>query len=285
MNTRGLLLAKCLLESGEQVLRAQGPFDAAMALLSLHDGVEFALAATSAQFGVTGVKVEKFEHYWKALPTLCMKIEMDRMNKARVDLKHHLNTPDREDVAEHFRNCRALLGKVAVDYYKLDFESLSLVSIVSDATLRSHLQSAEANLVTDQVREALIECARAWDWIVDRQASLYSQSWLVTYGLPQGMSQAVSERIKAEVVHLHHQIKDLSRVVLAQTFGLNLVEFQFLREILPAIRGKEITFSPGVPDGVSTAMVKRCIELLAKYSIRLLRELGAEKHPAWMPPS
>ena len=38
---------------------------------------------------------------------------MDRTNRARVDLKHHMNTPDSEDAGEHFRNARALLSAIA----------------------------------------------------------------------------------------------------------------------------------------------------------------------------
>lgn len=281
MTTRGLLLAKALIESGEADLRAQGPFAGSIALLSLHDAIEFALAATNEHFSTSGVKVEKFEHYWKALPTLQMKVELDRMNKARVDLKHHRNTPDRDDVEEHYRNGRAFLGKVVLEFYKLDFETLSLVSTLGDGATRKRLEQAEEHADKENISEALIECAHAWSEIRERQSELYSQSWLVSAGLEQGMPLVVDRRIRAEVVHLHHQIRDLSGVMFAQTFGLNLVEYQFLTGILPTVRGTEITFADGLPDAIGVAFVRRCVELLSRYAYRLERELGAAKHPAW----
>jgi len=102
MNTRGLLLSKAMLEAGEAVARAQGPFDSSIGLLLLHDAVECALHITATQAGSPSVKIGAFADYWKAIADLPMKIEMDRMNRARVDLKHHMNTPDRDDVEEHF---------------------------------------------------------------------------------------------------------------------------------------------------------------------------------------
>jgi len=281
MNTRGLLLSKAMLEAGEAVARSQGPFDSSIGLLLLHDAVECALHVTATQAGSPSVKIGAFADYWKAISDLPMKIEMDRMNRARVDLKHHMNTPDRDDVEEHFRNARSLLSKIAFQFYKLDFETLSLVSIVPDDHVRSRLENAERLNGEEKIGEALVECAHARTSMLERQSDLFSQSWLVSAELEAGMPQVVDKRIRAEVVHLHHEIRELSGVVFAQTFGLNLMEYRFLQEVLPALRGTEVTFPAGTPEGVSRKMVQRCIELLARYAIRLDRELSAVKHPAW----
>lgn len=281
MNTRGLLLSKSLLEEGEAALRTQGPFSASIGLLLLHDAIECALHATAAQGGNASVKLGPFADYWKAIPDLPLRIEMDRMNRARVDLKHHMNTPDREDVEEHFRNARALLSAIASKFYSLEFDTLSEVSIVSDSAVRARLENAEHATEADRIGEALAECAHARNLLLERQSELFSQSWLVSAGLEPGMPPAADKRIRAEVAHLHQEIRDLSGVVFAQTFGLNLMDYRLLREILPVIRGTEVTFSPGVPDGISRNMVHRCIQLLARYAIRLDRELSAAKHPSW----
>lgn len=114
-----------------------------------------------------------------------------------------------------------------------------------------------------------------------QQSDLFSQSWLVSAGLEPGMPPSADKRIRAEVAHLHQEIRELSGVVFAQTFGLNLMDYRLLREILPTVRGAEVTFSAGVPDGISQKMVHCCIQLLARYAIRLDRELSAAKHPSW----
>jgi hypothetical protein len=281
MNTRGLLLSKALIEEGEAAMRTQGLFAASIGLLLLHDAVECALHTTVTQAGAKLGKNTSFADYWIAIADLPMKTEMDRMNRARVDLKHHMNTPDRDDIEEHFRNARALLNKIASQFYKLDFETLSEVSIVPDDAVRTRLENAERAAEADRIGEALTECAHARKAMLERQSDLFSQSWLVSPGLEPGMPPAADKRIRAEVAHLHQEIRDLSGVVFAQTFGLNLMDYRLLREILPTIQGTEVTFSAGIPDGVSRKMVQRCIQLLARYAIRLDRELSAAKHPSW----
>jgi hypothetical protein len=281
MNTRGLLLSKVLLEEGEATLRAQGPFSASVGLLLLHDAVECALHATAAQAGSASVKVGPFADYWKAIPDLPLRTEMDRMNRARVDLKHHMNTPDRDDVDEHFRNARALLSTIASKFYSVEFDALSEVTIVPDSAVRARLAAAERANEADRIGEALTECAHARSLMLEQQRALFSQSWLVSAGLEPGMPPAADKRIRAEVAHLHQEIRELSGVVFAQTFGMNLMDYRLLRSILPTIRGAEITFSAGVPDEISQKMVRHCIQLLARYAIRLDRELSAAKHPSW----
>jgi hypothetical protein len=199
MNTRGLLLSKALLEEGEAALRSQGSFSGSIGLLLLHDAVECALHATAAQVGSASVKTGPFAEYWKAIPGLPLRVEMDRMNRARVDLKHHMNTPDRDDVDEHFRNARALLSALASKFYSLEFDTLSEVSLVCDGVVRTRLENAERANEADRLREALTECAHARNSMLERQADLFSQSWLVSAGLEPGMPPAADKRIRAEV--------------------------------------------------------------------------------------
>jgi hypothetical protein len=281
VNTRGLLLSKALLEEGEAALRSSSPFSASIGLLLLHDAVECALHATAAQTGSATVKIGPFADYWKAIADLPFRVEMDRMNRARVDLKHHMNTPDRDDVDEHFRNARALLSTIASKFYGVEFDTLSEVTIVADSAVRARLEAAERANEADRIGEALTECAHAHNLMREQQSALFSQSWLVSAGLEPGMPPAADKRIRAEVAHLHQEIRALSGVVFAQTFGLNLMDYRLLRSILPTIRGTEVTFSAGVPDGISQQMVHRCIQLLARYAIRLDRELSAANHPSW----
>jgi hypothetical protein len=118
MSERQLLLSKAMLMRGESVLQSSGIFDASISLLLLQDAVEMALHAVATKIGAKPPRKAAFEDYWGLIDSagtqfgqLPMKIDMGRMNSARVDLKHHGNHPDRDGVKEHFRNGRAFLGK------------------------------------------------------------------------------------------------------------------------------------------------------------------------------
>ncbi|MEJ0039351.1 MAG: hypothetical protein WDO68_25415 [Gammaproteobacteria bacterium] len=173
MSERQLLLSKAMLMRGEGVLQSSGIFDASISLLLLQDSVEMALHAVATKIGAKPPRKAAFEDYWGLIDSagtqfgqLPMKIDMGRMNSARVDLKHHGNRPDREGVEEHFRNGRAFLGKVTAQYFSpLDFERLSIVSLVADEEIRAQLEAAEGQVKNDDLRAALISCAHAYKLI------------------------------------------------------------------------------------------------------------------------
>ncbi len=90
-----------------------------------------------------------------------MKIDMGRMNSARVDLKHHANHPDRDGVEDHFRNGRAFPGKVTAQYFSpLDFERLSIVSLVQDGEVRARLGVAKGQVKNDDL-PGCVDCVRS----------------------------------------------------------------------------------------------------------------------------
>ncbi len=119
MTEQQLLLSKAMLMRGEGVLQSSGIFDAGIALLLLQDAVEIALHAIATKVEARAARKASFEEYWGLIDSaggrfgqLPMKIDMGRMNSARVDLKHHANLPERDGVEQHFRNGRVFLGKV-----------------------------------------------------------------------------------------------------------------------------------------------------------------------------
>ncbi len=68
---------------------------------------------------------------------------------------------------------------------------------------------------------------------------------------------------------------------LGRTFGMNLIDLQLLKQVLPSIQGEEVTFGPNIEEHTGSQTVERCIALLANYAIRLNHELDANNHPAW----
>lgn len=289
MSERQLLLSKAMLMRGEGVLRSSGVFDAGVALLLLQDAVEMALHAVATKLGARPTRKASFEDYWGMIDAaggqlgqLPMKIDMSRMNSARVDLKHHANHPDRNGVEEHFRNARGFLGKITAQYFSpLDFERLSIVSLVTDEEIRTHLEAAEGHRKNDDLRAALISSAHAYRLIREGQERIFLMSHLVIPGVPAGVDPAIIKQIKDEVAHLRSLIRELATLTLGRAFGLNLIDLQLLQRHLPTIRGTEIAFSPMIEEHVTAQTVERCIFLLANYAIHLIEELGALNNPEW----
>ncbi|MEJ0039350.1 MAG: hypothetical protein WDO68_25405 [Gammaproteobacteria bacterium] len=87
--------------------------------------------------------------------------------------------------------------------------------------------------------------------------------------------------LNAQVGHLRELVSELATITLGRAFGLNLIDLQLLKQVLPTIQGTVITFGPYIEEHTGAQTVERCIELLANYAIRLTEELDANNHPAW----
>jgi hypothetical protein len=286
MSARKLLLAKALLGHAEYVLRAPGPFDHGIALACLQDAIEVAIYAVAAHVGAKATPNTQFQQYWQLIREraagdpareLPMEMELAQLNRARNNFKHHTINPTREDVETYFVNGRAFLGKVSNQFFAIDFDSLSEVELVPQQEVHEHLSEAQKEVRLGDNREALIRCANAWAEMRKEQQQMFMQPVLVTYS---NLQPELEKRLRSEVSHLRSQIDDLSGFVFAGALGLNLMDYRLLRRCLPTIRGTEITFKFD-PQSFDPKQVEHCIALLARYAVRLQRELDAMAHPGW----
>src|SRR5436190_6993444 len=98
-----LAFAKYLLAVGRAQVRQPEPL-AAAGLLALHDAIEFANHVASEHLAATLSPRAQFLDYWDALDkvlnprVLPERTAMERLNKARVALKHHGTMPSRLDL-------------------------------------------------------------------------------------------------------------------------------------------------------------------------------------------
>ena len=93
--------------------------------------------------------------------TLPHKAKMIELNKARVGFKHYGNLPASSE-AEKFRSYTYDFLVVASQrYLEVDFEKVSLSSLISDPKVRNHIEAAEKDLAFEDKRGSFGSCSCA----------------------------------------------------------------------------------------------------------------------------
>ncbi|MEU7851343.1 hypothetical protein AB0B69_28465 [Micromonospora parva] len=120
----------------------------APAVLSFHDGVEMFYVLACEHLGIQISPKADFNEYWRKIaervPSLVQRRGMERLNRIRVDYKHHVQIPGarnvnqaRVDVDEFFLGNTPLI-------FGVDYSSVSMADVVPQADTRKRLNGAIA---------------------------------------------------------------------------------------------------------------------------------------------
>jgi hypothetical protein len=122
-------------------------------------------------------KVE-FPDYWsefsKASRPLQYQQPMRRFNLARVEVKRRGTLPSLPDVEGFRSTVTNFLVETTPELFAIEFDSISLSSLVRADDVKSALQAAETAAQADQFKEALEQAAKAF------RLCLRNHRWLAT---------------------------------------------------------------------------------------------------------
>jgi hypothetical protein len=164
--TRGLVVARYLYQSGVQQSHQSG-FRRATAVLTFHDAVEVLLVLGLQHHDLYNPKkLYAFAEYWTVFEANQVPLTqfgaMQRLNTARVNLKHHASLPGPEVVEEARIQSRIFFVENTPIIFGENFEEISLASLVtSSEKARAHLVSADSFIVAADYDNALGEIAYA----------------------------------------------------------------------------------------------------------------------------
>jgi hypothetical protein len=140
---RSLALIKYVHQLGVAQSKKPAPFSA-IALLHLHDSVEWFLRLACESKGVTVPK--DFMSYWDALDkagaAVTMKPSMEKLNRARVDFKHYGLQPS--DIDEFRSLTRAFLEENTHSLFGIEYATVSLIDLIEDEEVHGLLKKGIA---------------------------------------------------------------------------------------------------------------------------------------------
>jgi hypothetical protein len=180
---RRLTIVKYLYEQALEQERKGGPL-AGLALLPLHDAVELFLqvaaeaAAETNSLTMTSKQRSDFMEYWTAFSAAGLPLpyeqRMRRFNTARVEVKHRGLLPIQQQIEEFRSDVTNFLVDATPKVFQLEFDSISLSSLVQSDDVRTALQTAETAAEAGQFDAALEQAAKAF------HLSLRNHQWFKT---------------------------------------------------------------------------------------------------------
>ncbi len=156
----------------------------AASLLTLHDAVELLLQVAAEHAGIpTGLRIT-FMDYWKAFSKAGYNLPstgMQRLNAARVGLKHHAVLPRRVDLVEFGSLVLSFMEAVMTAVFAIPLTSVSLATLLPEGEASEELKAAEEDLSTGDYESALRHCAVSMDALVKAYEDSKRGRW---YELP-----------------------------------------------------------------------------------------------------
>jgi hypothetical protein len=160
---RRLAFIRYIYRRGQEQSNMADPL-CSVALLSQHDAIDMFLYLGVEHLDLTVSTNNSLKEVWGTLdkkleelskPRLTQKTPVERLNKARVELKHRGTRPSKSDILEFQMTTHAALSENSSTLFDVDFATVSLVDLISSATVRDLLDRAVQHVGQGDYNEAM----------------------------------------------------------------------------------------------------------------------------------
>ncbi|MFJ2199293.1 hypothetical protein [Streptomyces violaceusniger] len=156
----------------------------ASAVLSFHDAVEHFLLLSADHFGVNLPSNMKFLEYWEKLkpklPTgqeLPSKQALNRLNKLRVDLKHHGNIPSSQAIAQAKADVTTFFTDATLMIFEVDFRTVDMTHLVTRPETVRLLHEAQTHADLADTVSALAGLVLTFEELLEYYTARIHASW------------------------------------------------------------------------------------------------------------
>lgn len=164
---RRIALSRHLFELAEGSLRSKNDLHLFSAVNLAQDAIETFLVALADHLQVTFDQNTKFDRYFvlideKIAPKeLPFKAAMIRLNRLRVDSKHHGIQPARGECERLLASAREFLDEASLVNLGAPFSTISAINLLEDGECKQFLESAKQALEQGDNEESAILCRKA----------------------------------------------------------------------------------------------------------------------------
>jgi hypothetical protein len=213
-----------------------------LSLFSFHDAVELFLYISCEKNGINADGIFQFHQYFKKLEDkgieLTQRLAMNRLAKARNDLKHH-GMQFKDSEFESIRvNVKNFFEENTKTIYGLEFSELSLVELISFDEVKENLKCAETLFEEDKIKEANDKIALAFFILIEdyteRNDGLKSDlfgSYLNILRSPTFEGEL--NRFRKDTIQ---SIKVLRDSVLILALGIDYIKYSEFKHNTPNVR-------------------------------------------------
>jgi hypothetical protein len=258
------------------------PF-AAAAVLTFHDACEMFLQIAAEHNGITPSKRSDFLDYWtlfeqQAQLQVTSKVSMDRLNRARVNLKHGGVLPAHNEIAGFRAAVTSFLDDNALPLLGVNLNDVSLTSMVKADDVRGPLERAEMALSAGNSRGVMEEVARAFTVSVRRFESRPRSNalpWGRSYSLRSANANLFSNFREIDEINrsLGRVVDVFAEAITIVAYNLDFDSYLMFKTHAPVIHeipgGNMIVEWTAQHEQTEPAVAQRCLNFVIDTAIRL----------------
>ncbi len=298
-----LAFIRMLYEQGNEQAQLPNPMRVTC-ILTLHDAVELFLVLVGDHLGANLSLRLDFMAYWaeiqsKANVQLTSKTAMDRLNRRRVDFKHHGNLPSTESLARACADVSTFFEENTPLVFGIDYDVIDMADLIPQAATRALLKQATTEESAGNRTEAMALLSDAFENLFYQHAdtnsyppSLFAFGPDIAYPLRKGdIRRALPNNQLGYATRLADQISDVTDIARATQTGLRVVSLgvdlhryvrfrQLVPHVFHGMAGNREVRPP--PDYAPTAEHLRfCMDFLITVALRLAEIETYTTPPAW----
>lgn len=159
-----LACAKYIFITGVETIDRGAPYASGLAVLAFQDAAEMVLRAIAehlhAQIKETSTFHQIINEIDKAGPVkLTYRSALNQLNKARVNFKHLGMAPRDEDARKFRADLEGFFPSALKDFLDIDYERISLVSLIQHTRTRNWMEKAEQALSDGKYTDCVVNSA------------------------------------------------------------------------------------------------------------------------------
>jgi hypothetical protein len=164
---RRVNLARHLLELGSGCIRTKNDLHLFAAVNLVQDAVEAFLIALADHLSLAFDQNTKFDRYFviideKIAPkTLPFKAKLLRLNRVRIDSKHHGIQPAREECERLVASAREFLDEASIEHFGAPFATISAIDLLEDRDSKQQMLAAKTALEAHDFENCVVSCRKA----------------------------------------------------------------------------------------------------------------------------
>ena len=161
-----VVIAKRIFTAAERYSRQADALSAGLAISLFQDAVEQLTWCIAKHLDLDVKDSEGFVSLISKIEQKCgepmpQKAKVLELNKARVGFKHYGNLPASSESEKFRAYAYDFLALSSQRYLDIDYEAVSLASLIGDSTIRDHIEAAQQALTNDAFKDAVSEAALA----------------------------------------------------------------------------------------------------------------------------
>jgi hypothetical protein len=285
-----LSLIKFLLAYSKDKLKSPHPINS-LAILMLQDALELFLDLVANEIGLT-VEDRQFMKYIKQINTeldkkgenlLSETTGLEKINKSRVNFKHYGIPIASEFVEESYYITSSFLESNTLRFFKIHLEDISLVELISDDVVKSHLMTAISDYREERIDTAISNLAISFSSLLrNYESNKLTRSWKSAFYFGENQSffsmHEIRQTFGSEISGFFEKTNknfDLIRASLKMlAFGIDYRKFVKFSSLTPHVSwsmgGKwYVDLGMNNTKGISNDDFDFCVSFIIESSLKM----------------